>query len=158
MLLRSVFACSSIAIVRNARSASFCRKAWTASRKHANGQLAEFNEQGVRWLGLQFADGEDLAGDAFRVIANPFQLLVDLDRGEDESQVARDRLVPHQEFQAQPVQFGLPFVEILVAQDDAVSQLPVALHQRLQARPQSTLAQPGHLADFGPNEVRIPLK
>ena len=126
--------------------------------QHADGQLAELDENGVRRLGFQPADGEHLAGDAFRIIPDPLQLLVDLDGGEDEPQMAGDRLVAHQEFQAQPVQFGLPFVNMLIAQDDAVSQLPAPLHQRLQARFQRPPAKPGHLGDLGPNRVDIPLQ
>ena len=86
------------------------------------------------------------------------QSTVDLNGGEDKPQVARRRLVAHQKLETEPVQFGLPLVEILVAEDHAVGQLPVPLHQRLEACVERTLTQTAHLFDLGPNEVNVPLQ
>ena len=126
--------------------------------EHADGELAEFDKQGGGRLGLQSTDRQHLAGDAFSVIADALQLLVDLDGREDEPQMAGHRLVADEELQAQPVKVGFQLVDILVPQDHAVGQLPVALHQRLQARVQCALAQYGHLLDLGSHETNVPLE
>ena len=72
--------------------------------------------------------------------------------------MARGGLVAHEEFQAQPVELRLPLVNVLVAQDDAISQLPAPLHQRLQTGFQRPRAKPGHLGHSGPNLVYVPLQ
>ena len=126
--------------------------------QHCDGQVAEFDEFDVRWGGVQRAHRQHLAGDALGVIANALQFLVDLDGREDEPQLAGDRLVAHQELQAQLIEFGFPLIEILIPQDYRIGQLPVPLRQGAQASSERALTQTRHLGDFVADEIHIPLQ
>ena len=77
-------------------------------------------------LGM-LAEAQDLARDALGVVAHALELEVDLDRAVGEAQVQAHRLLPHQELQAQPVDLFFLLVDVLVAQDDGVGLLAVAL-------------------------------
>jgi hypothetical protein len=98
-----------------------------------------------RGRALEARQAQDLARDALGVVADALELEVDLDRAVREPQVQAHRLLPHQELEAQPVDLLLFLVDVLVAQDDGVGLLPVALLQRRDAVLERALGERLHL-------------
>jgi hypothetical protein len=68
------------------------------------------------------------------------------------------RLVPQDELQTEPVQFGVQGVHILIAQNHGVRQLPIALQEGMQSPSQRLLVQRHHFQHSGANEVDVVLQ
>ena len=104
------------------------------------------------------AQAQELAGDALGVVAHALELEVDLDRAVREAEVQADGLLPHEELEAEPVDLLLLLVDVLVAQDDRVGPLAVAVGESLHAVPERPLREGGHLQDLLADAVDVALE
>jgi glutamine phosphoribosylpyrophosphate amidotransferase len=62
------------------------------------------------------------------------------------------------EFQTQSVDFLLQLIDLLIPQDDRISQSPVARAHRFQAITQGAFRQPAHLLDLRANAIDLALQ
>ena len=69
-----------------------------------------------------------------------------------------DRLLPHQELQAQPVDLFFLLVDVLVAQDDGVGLLAVALVEGRDAVLERALGERRHLQHLLPDAFDVALE
>src|SRR6476469_7685510 len=95
-------------------------------------QISQLHKPFVTNVWAGSADCQDLPRDAFGIIADSLQFLVNLDGSVREAQMNPNALMAHQELQAQAVDLRLQLVDILVSEDHRISQPPAALHQRLE--------------------------
>ena len=72
--------------------------------------------------------------------------------------MAGHRLLAHQEFQAEPVDFLLQFVDALIPENDRIGELTVALQESAHAVFEGPLAQFGHAGDLAANPVDVLLQ
>jgi len=126
--------------------------------QHVHGQVAQLQEVFAQGWRLGRAGLQHLPGDAFGIVADPFQLPVDLNGRENESQIPCHRLMPRQEFQTQPVQLFLQFVNELVPKNDRIGRLAIPFGQRPEACLERSLAPPGHFRHFAADGVQVPLQ
>src|SRR5262245_51691399 len=101
---------------------------------------------------------QNLPGNGLGVIADSLQFEVDADGGVGETEQSRNWLLTDQKFQTEPVQLLFQLVNSLIAEDNRISQGPVALQQRLETIPQSLFTLAGHFTDLGPNPVKVALQ
>ena len=104
------------------------------------------------------AKHEDLARHALGVVADALELRVDLDGDVREAQRPRDRLLAHDELEAEPVDFLLELVDALVANDDRVRELAILVSQGCQAAFERAAAQAAHLANLATDPIHVALK
>jgi hypothetical protein len=76
--------------------------------------------------GLAAGEGDRLAGDVHRQVADPLQVVVDLQGRHDEPQIGRHRLVEGQDLQTLLLDLHLALVDLQVPADGLVRQLVVA--------------------------------
>ncbi len=126
--------------------------------QHRNRERRDGHEFFVGRLRFPRTDLQDLPGDAFRIIANALQFEVDFDGRIGKTQMHGHRLLAHQEFQTKPVELLLQLIDVLVAQNDRIGQLPVAFGQRAQAVLQRAVRQRGHFQDLAPNHFAVALE
>ena len=110
------------------------------------------------WVRLerQFEAGEKVQGVIFAKVKGGFT--VDLDGAVGAPEVDAHRLLPDQELEAKPVDFLLFLVDVLVAQDDRVGPLPVAVLERLHTVPQRPLGEGRHLQDLLADALNVALE
>src|SRR5687768_7785621 len=101
---------------------------------------------------------QDLAGDAFGIIANSLELGIDLYGRVNEAQMTRYRLLTDDEFKAEAINLFFKFVDGTVAQNDGVSELTIGFRQGFQASGEGLFAAPGHLLNIAANHVDVALQ
>ncbi len=88
-------------------------------------------------------------GDVDGEIADPLEVGVDLDRGDDRPQVGGHRLVQRQQREAAVVDLDVQRVQRLVAGERPVDELVVAIHQPLDRDPHLLFGEAAHLEQPG---------
>ena len=83
-------------------------------------------------------------GDVHRQVADPLEVGVDLDRGDDHAQVGGHRLVQRQQLEAAVVHLHVQVVDRLVAGDHRVERGEVAVHQAAHRFAHPLLGQAAH--------------
>jgi hypothetical protein len=126
--------------------------------EHGDGQTGDLPVTVERKRAVEIAYLEDLPRDALGVIAHALDFLVDLDRDVSKAEMLRHRLLAHDEFEAKPVDLLLQRVNALVAQDDRVGHLPVALDQAAQAGVECACRQPRHLVYLASDAIQVALQ
>ena len=71
------------------------------------------------WTGGDLGQRDRALGDIGGVVADPFEIAGDLQRGDDLAQVARHRLAQRQQPDRQIVEIALELIDLVVALDDA---------------------------------------
>ena len=85
------------------------------------------------------------------------QSQVDPDGGINEAKRSGHGLLTNEEFQAKPIHLLFRLVNLLVAKDDRVGQLPVAFLQGLHAIAQGSFPKLPHLGDLAADTVNVSL-
>src|SRR5450432_1185551 len=83
--------------------------------------------------------------DVHRVIAHALEIARDLDRADDEAQVARHRLLEREERDGEPFDLDLEGIDLAVALDDGVGLAGVAMQQCLHGHVDQRLGALGHV-------------
>ena len=99
-----------------------------------------------------------MARNAFRVVADPLDFEIELDRTVGETHRLGDRLLAHDKFETEPIDLLFLLIDILVAKDDRIGQLPVIFDKRFHAIVQGHFGPIGHLDDIFADTIDISLE
>ena len=98
--------------------------------------------------GRSYADGQEND-----LLAPPYRCVF---RGIDVSW--RDRLLPDQKLEAEPIDFLFLLVDILIPEDDGIGEFAIVFRDRLHAVLERAFREGAHFRHLGPNAINVALK
>jgi len=126
--------------------------------QHRGRMSGELDELLARESGGHLAQFQQPPRDALGVVPDALELEVDANRAVGEAQRARHGLLADEELEAEPVDLLFLVVDVLVAQDDRVSELPVVFGHRSHTVLERDFRERTHFGDLGADAVDVTLE